>query len=149
MEKLDPVNGLKKLLFPPFSRLNEVQTSFDIFLKSGWHWLWTGWEVMEHKLWPISMHCEKICFLWMAKLPQNSQFFRNTPLPFLQLSQYLGIFSPCNGGVTMNVTKLTAQLNISRAVGGQLCLDLLQQPRGLKQKSHSLGFEDNYIVLAF
>lgn len=49
----------------------------------------------------------------------------------------------------MNVTKLTAQLNISRAVGRQLCLDLLQQPRGLKQKSHSLGFEDNYIVLAF
>lgn len=48
----------------------------------------------------------------------------------------------------MNVTKLTAQLNISRAVGEQLCLDRLQQPRGLKQKSHSLALEDSDTGLA-
>lgn len=38
MEKLDPVNCLKKLLFAPLSRLTEVQTCFGICLKSGWHW---------------------------------------------------------------------------------------------------------------
>lgn len=48
----------------------------------------------------------------------------------------------------MNVSKLAAQLNISRAVREQLCLDFLQQLGSLKQKSHSLGLEDNYSVLA-
>lgn len=49
----------------------------------------------------------------------------------------------------MNVTKLTAQLNVSRAVREQICLDFLQQLGSLKQKSHILGLEDNYIGLAF
>jgi len=49
----------------------------------------------------------------------------------------------------MNVTELTAQFNISRAVREQLCLDFLQQFGSLKQKSHSLGLEDDDTVLAF
>lgn len=48
----------------------------------------------------------------------------------------------------MNVSKLTAQLNISRAVGEQLCLDFLQQLGSLKQKSCILGLEDHESVFS-
>lgn len=46
----------------------------------------------------------------------------------------------------MNVSKLTAQLNISRAVGEQFRLDFLQQFGSLKQKSCILGLEDHESV---
>lgn len=47
----------------------------------------------------------------------------------------------------MNVTKLTAQLNIPRAVREEFCLDSLQQLGSLEQKSHSSGLGDIALAL--
>lgn len=73
----------------------------------------------------------------LPKAPQELEILGSIHSPSLQPSQQLGILSPCDAGVTMNVTKLTAELQVSRAVGEQLCLDLLQQPGSLEQKSPS------------